>query len=182
MKRLLFVMVAAAVTGLAVTGLASAAVSLNPATVSATVNRAAVQTPLGKPNPDGILFNWSTHTGIVYRSTVQSAFGWTDKQMARNKQDVTFTFYSNIVALYRCSSGAETASWMANDYSEAVIKSKFQGDYTLLGDGDILHYASLPGVGDSCPNGDGSTIAALTYQDAYPDVRAHYGEQWALIY
>jgi hypothetical protein len=102
-----------------------------------------------------------TDTGSVDRSDVQAAFGWSNRQFAQNKDGVTFAEASLFYRAYICSSGASTTVGGENVWQ---VNSKFRGDYKLLGRGATINAVTLPSVGDTCPNGDGSTILNIYYE------------------
>jgi hypothetical protein len=118
--------------------------------------------------------NYSGGTGTVDRADVQTAFGWTNAEMAHNKRGVTFALSWFRWDAYRCASGLLDSVASRTTYG---ITSRLQGDYILQGrDGTSTFSGSrLPAIGDACP--DGSTVTQLIPGDTSADLWARYGDQ-----
>src|SRR5262249_27707808 len=121
--------------------LAVAAVAAFPGTAGATVT-----------------FDLHTATGTVDRSDVQQGFGWTNAQFGQRKPDVVFETLEIFFAAYLYSSGtAMVGGPNRTTHTYTIVNSKWQGQYVLSGYGTSTTVGTLPGPGDPCPSGDGST-------------------------
>jgi hypothetical protein len=103
-------------------------------------------------------------TGFFSRATIQRAFGWSDGQLGQNHKNVTFTLEIADGGLVRCSSGARQVGPAVERWS-VEVKSKWQGQFTLLGYGATTILHPFPAVGDPCPNDDGSVVTGTDYVD-----------------
>ena len=103
-------------------------------------------------------------TGFFSRATIERAFGWSDSQLGQNHKNVTFTLEIIEGGLVRCSSGARQVG-PAVERDSVEIRSKWQGQFTLLGGGATTVLYPFPKIGDPCPNGDGSVITGYDYVD-----------------
>jgi hypothetical protein len=104
-----------------------------------------------------ITFDIQTGMGTADRANVQTAFGWTNAQFGQLKHDVVFTEVNRVATEYICTSGASGGG--TTTYT-TLVKSRWQGQFLLLGFGPTTVTNPTPpiGRGDPCPNGDGSTI------------------------
>jgi hypothetical protein len=104
--------------------------------------------------------------GTISRVAVQAAFGWSNRQFAQNKDGVTFYETSGNYQEAFCSSGAEVSEAV---WTNSPIVARFQGDWVASIDWD--HQTStghLSWMGDSCPNGDGSTVTDVKWPGWIP--------------
>ena len=127
-------------------------------------------------------FNTQTQVGTVDRSDVQSAFGWSNSQTAHNARRVTFVEWWFVYNEYLCSSNSladagGVVEWGINSQSHGMT-------YNLQGRSGQDSGSGAPtlGVGDACPNGDGSTVVRLTFSGVNgPILMAQFGGQEATL-
>jgi hypothetical protein len=138
-----------------------------------------------------VTFDPQSGTGFVGKGDVQTAFGWNNSQIQKNAGGVTFTY--NLTAVYDVTCEWQTVTGgpnsrviihdvtvprhiNVNDTVSYTARTQNQiSGFILNGFGSETDGATIPQVGDSCPNGGDGTIVEVDETSYTAGLFVNYG-------